>query len=109
MPGKYDEVVQYNKLVRDGIPDKIARLGKPSAWHVVADDQEFRERLKAKLLEEADEFLEVGTADELADLLEVIDAIAAHCGLDREDVARLQAEKRQKYGGFDKRIILEWS
>lgn len=67
---------EYNKLVRDRIPEIIEQAGKIARWHQLNDD-EFREALRAKVVEEAIELLEAddaGICTELADLAEVLDA-----------------------------------
>lgn len=44
--------------------------------------------------------------EELADILEVIDAIAAFRQLDRNELARVKTQKAKQRGAFSKRIIL---
>jgi predicted house-cleaning noncanonical NTP pyrophosphatase (MazG superfamily) len=97
---------RYDKLVRDRIPDIIRRDGKEAVTHS-ADDKEYWTKLQEKLREEVDEFLEHGTTEELADILEVIDAICTHMGFDMVEIDRIKNKKRQERGGFSKRIILE--
>lgn len=98
----------YNKLVRDNILDHIAAQGQASKSHI-AGDAEYEAKLKEKLQEEVAEFLESGSPEEIADILEVIDALEAFYGLDPAEVARLKQEKFIKRGGFAKKIILEES
>lgn len=98
----------YNKLVRDGVPEHITRMGEPFSVHI-ADEQEYWQKLKEKLREEVDEFIATEQLDELADLYEVIDAIIAYKQISVEEIQKIQAEKRVKRGSFLKRIILEWS
>lgn len=100
--------MKYNKLVRDLIPNIIAAKGEPLTSHI-ADDAEYWEKLKEKLGEECAEFTEAETIDELADLMEVIDAIIAFKGFDRAELTRVQSEKAAKRGKFEKRIILDES
>ena len=66
--------MKYNKLVRDMIPDIIRKEGGIPVIHM-ADDAEYWEKLKAKLRGETEEFLQESTEEELADILEVIEAI----------------------------------
>lgn len=95
---------EYNKLVRDKVPQKLDGMGI-SYEKRVADDAEYRVELIKKLLEEAAEFTEAGAIEELADVLEVVDALRALP--EYADVARVQEEKRNTMGGFEKRIILK--
>ncbi|MFZ2299964.1 MAG: nucleoside triphosphate pyrophosphohydrolase [Candidatus Moraniibacteriota bacterium] len=100
--------MRYNKLVRDRIVEIIEAKGEKASWHS-ASDEEYCKKLKEKLLEEVNEFLEAENKEEMADVFEVITAWLALKGWAIEDIIALQKEKRDKRGGFDKRIILEES
>lgn len=100
--------MKYNKLVRDRIIEIIEAKGEVAKWHV-ADDAEYRMKLRRKLLEEVEEFLAAESVEEMADVFEVIDVLLTLKGWKREDVLKAQQEKRLKRGGFDGRIILEES
>lgn len=101
-------MTRYDKLVRDLIPQYITSQGGQSVTHI-ADDEEYWQKLKAKLQEEVDEFVESETPDELADILEVVDAICQFKRFQRSEVEELQRAKREQRGGFAKKIILEES
>jgi hypothetical protein len=58
---------KYDKLVRDGIPTIIEEAGKRAIWRELSDE-EFREALKAKVLEEAGELLEASDGSLLSEL-----------------------------------------
>ncbi|MCC6934588.1 MAG: nucleoside triphosphate pyrophosphohydrolase [Candidatus Yanofskybacteria bacterium] len=98
--------MRYDKLVRDKIPDIIAEKGSTAETHI-AEEAEYLEKLRAKLQEEVGEFLESNTAEELADILEVVYALGVSLGVTRDELERLRAEKAASRGGFEKRIILE--
>ena len=65
----------YNKLVRDKIPEEINKKGDRKANYRILDDNEYLKELDKKLFEEAHEFVEEHSVEELADLMEVISAI----------------------------------
>ncbi|MBI4036482.1 nucleoside triphosphate pyrophosphohydrolase [Candidatus Daviesbacteria bacterium] len=98
--------MKYNKLVRDKIPEIIKADGQTPITHI-ANNEEYRKKLLEKLQEEVEEFLKEQNPEELADMLEVIDAI---CKLKNINPTKLQKIKQQKAidrGEFKKRIILE--
>jgi predicted house-cleaning noncanonical NTP pyrophosphatase (MazG superfamily) len=95
------------KLVRDRIPEIIRASGaEPVTYR--ADVAEYRGRLREKLLEEVDEFLAADGADaveELADILEVVYALAADLGTTKEDLETARATKAAERGAFADRVI----
>ncbi|WP_254861719.1 nucleoside triphosphate pyrophosphohydrolase [Halovivax gelatinilyticus] len=97
---------EYDKLVRDEIPEIIERSGDTPVWHR-ADDAEYERRLHEKLREEVDEYADDPSTEELADVLEVIHAIRAHTGVTDEQLERRRAQKAEDRGRFDERIVLE--
>ncbi len=96
----------HDKLVRDNIPQIIEENGDLAFTHI-AEKAEYRQRLKAKLTEEVNEYLDSGDIEELADILEVIHSLTALDGLPREQLKLIQTKKRQERGGFEKRIVLD--
>jgi predicted house-cleaning noncanonical NTP pyrophosphatase (MazG superfamily) len=100
--------MKYNKLVRDKIPEYIRRKGGTPVTHV-ADEAEYWQKLKEKLLEEVNEFQKDENQEELADVLEVIDAIVSFRNFDRLEIDRIKKEKADERGKFEKRIILDES
>ena len=98
--------MKYNKLVRDKIPEIIKSKGVVPATHI-ASDNEYQQKLKAKLQEEVDEFLEFSNEEELADILEVIYALCDLYKIDKNELEQLRKEKAKKRGGFKERIILD--
>lgn len=98
--------MRYDKLVRDGIPEKIAKNGGKPKIHY-AESGEYWIKLKEKLWEEIKEFDESEEIEEVADILEVLDAVCEFKGFALEEVASIKKEKFEKRGGFRQRIILE--
>jgi predicted house-cleaning noncanonical NTP pyrophosphatase (MazG superfamily) len=101
--------VTYHKLVRDRIPAIIAADGGQPVTRVL-DQAGYEAALRAKLLEEAHEAQ--GAPDgqlvsELADVLEVLQALAAAHDVGWEDIVSEASRKRAERGGFDNRIFLE--
>jgi predicted house-cleaning noncanonical NTP pyrophosphatase (MazG superfamily) len=97
--------MSYPKLVRDKIPDIIRAEGRTPEVRT-ADANEYWTRLREKLREEVAEFLESEDTTELADILEVIDAIALVKGIDPTKLRELKTKKSSTRGGFAGRVIL---
>jgi len=95
---------KYNKLVRDKIPEIIKSKGK-TCITVTATQKVYLQKLREKLLEEANEFFENPSLEELADVQEVVCAIENAYNWDSLLLARL--DKRIERGSFKKRIILK--
>lgn len=108
MSDKYSQRQTYNKLVRDKILEILESKGKPYKSHI-ADTAEYRTKLREKLTEELAEFDTDNNAEELADILEVVYALADELGSSREELEKLRQQKATERGGFSKRIILEES
>ena len=106
-PEETGTVVCHDKLVRDGIPEVIAKAGKKAVWHQEKDTKALFHRLQHKLQEEAMEYHRNPCVEELADLVEVLDGMAHQQGISMEEVLRVKAQKRLERGGFEKGIVLE--
>lgn len=98
--------ITHNKLVRDKIPDIIKFSGKQAVTHVLTDE-EYLAELDRKLSEECAEYQADKSLEEMADVLEVLYAIAAAHGYSVEELERVRAEKSEKRGGFADKILLE--
>lgn len=93
------------KLVRDLIPQLMRDTGKePDVY--VADRSALRGLLLAKLYEEADEFAADPAPGELADLLEVVLALAGEIGCGTAELERVRAAKAAERGGFAEGLVL---
>ena len=96
---------KYRKLVRDRIPAIIEAGGKACVWEILPE-AEYLRALDTKLKEELAEYQESKSIEELADLLEVIRAVAAARGCSWEQLEQIRQEKRDARGGFEKKILL---
>lgn len=96
----------YNKLVRDRIPEIIIKAGKEPITSVLTDE-EYIKMLDKKLNEECAEYQADKNIEELADMLEVIIAITKVRGYSLNELERIRAEKADKRGGFEQRILLK--
>ena len=97
---------QYNKLVRDLIPEVIEANGKKCDVEVV-EKEELAELLELKLQEEVNEYLADKNLEELADVMEVLFSLAANLGYSEEDLLKKREEKLKARGGFKKGIVLK--
>lgn len=100
--------MKYNKLVRDKIPEYIRKKGGVPITHI-ADELEYWQKLKEKLLEEIKEFLENENIEEFADILEIINAIAEYKDFNVDEVKQIKEKKAEERGKFKDRIILDES
>ena len=98
--------IKYDKLVRDRIPEIITAAGKTCVTETLSDEA-YLLKLDAKLDEELAEYHADQNIEELADLLEVIRACAAARGSSADDLERIRAEKAEKRGGFEKKLLLK--
>jgi len=99
------KIKSYNKLVRDKIPTIIKKRGGKAVIRI-ASRPEYFEKLKEKLLEEAGECAQNPTVEELADVLEVIEAIQEHLGISLRKLRAAKSAKARLRGKFKERIIL---
>lgn len=95
----------YNKLVRDNIPDICLKNNETPVTRIL-DENEYISALKIKLQEEVNEFIESDDITELADILEVVDALAAVGNSSLDRVLEIKNKKADANGKFDKRIFL---
>lgn len=96
----------YHKLVRDRIPEIIEADGKTCVCETLSDE-DYIALLDQKLNEELAEYQESKSLEELADLLEVMQAVVKARGWTLEELEQARAEKAAKRGGFEKKILLK--
>ena len=97
---------EYNKLIRDRIPEIIAADGQTAATRTLTD-AEYADALEKKLQEEVAEYLESKAPVELADVLEAVEALAENAGVSFDELLAMKAEKQRTNGAFHKRLFLE--
>jgi predicted house-cleaning noncanonical NTP pyrophosphatase (MazG superfamily) len=95
-----------NKLVRDNMLEIIKSNGQVADYEILDVDR-MKEELLVKLFEECNEFKNDLSIEELADVLEVIDGIILHYGIDRKELEKVKIAKLAKHGGFSKKIYLK--
>ncbi|WP_084964214.1 nucleoside triphosphate pyrophosphohydrolase [Thermoactinospora rubra] len=96
------------KLVRDKIPEIIRQNNKEPVVTVLGDT-EYRTALLAKLFEEASELSAASPAEvigEIADVYEVLRAVAEVNGYDWQEVEKAAEAKREERGAFRARLYL---
>ena len=99
------KTILYHKLVRDRIPEIIQASGKTCVT-LVLNEEEYLQALDAKLDEELAEYHKDQTVEELADLMEVILAVAAARGASPAQLEQIRSEKAKARGGFVKKLFL---
>jgi predicted house-cleaning noncanonical NTP pyrophosphatase (MazG superfamily) len=95
------------KLVRDRIPDLMRASGQAGTFHL-ATATERRELLRAKLVEEVNEFLAATpgrAAEELVDILDVVAALADALGINQTDLEVRRQEKAAERGAFTDGVV----
>jgi len=96
----------YNKLVRDKIPDIIKADGKKFKTRILDDKEHLAELIK-KLKEEAAEFEENPSIEELADIKEITIAIREALGIRSGELEDTRRKKAASNGRFKQKIFLE--
>ena len=94
---------QFNKLIRSKLPERMRLEGvNIVARHL--NDEEFKQELKNKLLEEVIEVKDADSRDnllkELADIMEVIESIISVHNITKEEVEKERIIKREVNGYF---------
>ena len=95
----------YNKLVRDRIPAMIRAQGETPNIRIL-EQEEYLHHLEQKLDEEVAEYHRDKNPEELADILEVIYALAEGIGCSKEELQAVYEKKHGDRGGFRDRVFL---
>ena len=97
--------IKYNKLIRDRIPEIIEASGKKPMVEKL-EGEVLLEMLDKKLWEELEEYKESGQVEELADLVEVVEAILEYKRVSLDEFHRIKENKRKSRGGFERGLLL---
>lgn len=92
------------KLVRDKIPEIILASGVTPKTRIM-NDEEYLSELDKKLNEEIAEYQADKSIEEIADVLEVIEAICKARGFTKEMILKIKNKKFEERGGFDDKIF----
>ena len=97
---------EYNKLVRDKIP-QVCESNNQIAITRVLSDEEYLTELNKKIVEEVKEYVESGDIEELADLEEVLRAILDVKKCSYDEFEKIRNAKVEKRGAFKDKMFLE--
>lgn len=103
--GENMKIIKYNKLIRDRIPEIIESSGKTAIVEKV-QGEELLGLLNKKLFEELKEYEESNKVEELADLVEVVQAILDYKGVTIEDFNKIREKKNESRGAFKEGLLL---
>ncbi len=99
-------MTDYNKLVRDKIPEIIKASGDKPITRIL-DEKEYLTELIKKLKEEVAEFEDKPSLEELADIKEVTIALREAMGIHAGELEDVRRKKADKNGRFKNHIFLE--
>lgn len=99
------KVRKVNKLGRNKIHENLAPKGEKAITRVLTDE-EYQEALYDKLQEEVAEFLETPIPEELADVLEVVRALAPLIAGSFEELEKIREAKAKVRGNFDQKSFI---
>ena len=96
MTGNVMRTFKLNKLVRDKIVESTIDHGGTVQYKTLTG-KKLNDALVAKLVEETKELQNSNlSVEELADLEEIIEQLAANLGVSKYELAQIQKQKRQK-------------
>ena len=98
-------IYYYNKMVRDKIVQNINAKGSKANFKIL-NEEEYKKELDKKLLEEANEVIDVHSAEKIGDLLEVIIAIMKQYNISENEVKMQMEQKIKDKGAFKDKIYL---
>lgn len=95
-----------NKLVRDKTPQIIESTGKVALYEII-DGDDYYSALLDKLKEEVNDFDLTENPEDIADILEVLDAIVEFNEFDWDEIMQIKTEKLDQSGGYEKGVFLK--
>ncbi len=99
------KIIEYNKLVRDKIPEIIEADGKTPITKSI-EGLKLKQALVKKLTEDGEEYLESLETEEIADLLEIVHGLMEAQGVSYEEVEGIRLSKKEERGGFSQGLVL---
>lgn len=101
----------FNKLIRSKLIEKMEQAGIKVVKKYLSTE-EYYEALKEKSLEEISEIINskdnIELTEEIADLLQVLDAICELKNIDKDDLLHVKNEKNIQKGDFSERIKVSY-
>ena len=110
LPAFYGRVRPFaGRVVRDLVPRLVQEAGHEVRFRAAEPDERPR-HLKQKILREARDLVQAdrgAEAEEIADLLEALEALIRERGYDRESLKRIKQNKHRQRGGFERVWVVE--
>jgi predicted house-cleaning noncanonical NTP pyrophosphatase (MazG superfamily) len=107
--GTEEDILEFNKIVRDKIPEIIISRGE-RAETIRLEGDALVKSLQRKLIEEALEVLDAKSGpdiiSEIADVEEVIRSICKSLNIEKKEVEEEREKKEKKRGGFNEGLML---
>jgi predicted house-cleaning noncanonical NTP pyrophosphatase (MazG superfamily) len=97
----------YQKLIRDREPEIAKENGEAIQYHYATTDQEFEMMLIQKFQSEFSAFSKKPNIENMASVLDVIDAIITLKNFDHKEIDAIRENNAIEYGLYEDRIILD--
>ena len=97
----------YNKLIRDKIPELIEESGRQVSTKKLSQE-EYLQALIDKIVEEINDYRSSENEEEIADIYEVLDCLVELKEYEPMHIDYLRMKKRDAQGSYKDRILLEY-
>jgi predicted house-cleaning noncanonical NTP pyrophosphatase (MazG superfamily) len=97
--------VDYNKIVRDKIPEIIRNSGRTCEYKILGES-EVKGALKEKLIEKAQIFSVRPSEDELSDIYELLEAIVETFDFEPMHIDYLKIQNKENKGTYSEKVFL---